>query len=490
MINKIKQFFNNRKITKSNVQQLIKNQQIKLFLNQLYQQHKDRFSFFIFVKYLVGDLLFKRCIVCGNYIGYNQLSRGRYNYCSKKCSNKDLDRKTRIKQSNIKTYQTNYNQILQKRKQTNIQRYGTQFPIFNQSIRKKTKKTNLQRYGVENVFANKQIKQKIKQTNLEKYGSENPFFSNEIKQKIKQTNLQKYGSETIGGSLIIRQRIQQTNLKKYGTVSTLSLENIKQKIKQTNLEKYGSENYFSSNDAKRKYFNATIKRIKDFVIPMFDFSEYHGFSSKDIYNWKCIKCQKIFSSNVDQYHFNGDVLSVPKCPYCYQGQNNISLKEKQVRQFCQNFSCCQFNNRNIIKPYQIDIYIPDKKLGIEFDGLVWHSNKFNPNDFNLLNKTQLCQNLGIKLIHVFEDQWIYQRQFVQKMIKLNFQQNINIFEYAEFKENNKYVFDRRYFSKFDFNNHQIEYIQPTKFYIKNNRRLEFDQKSLPYIYDCGKIIIC
>ena len=35
--------------------------------------------------------------------------------------------------------------------------------------------------------------------------------------------------------------------------------------------------------------------------------------------------------------------------------------------------------RDIIPPYELDIYIPDKKIAIEYDGLHWHSEIHNEN---------------------------------------------------------------------------------------------------------------
>lgn len=37
------------------------------------------------------------------------------------------------------------------------------------------------------------------------------------------------------------------------------------------------------------------------------------------------------------------------------------------------------NERTIIKPYEIDLYSPSYKIGIEFDGLKWHSDEFKNN---------------------------------------------------------------------------------------------------------------
>ena len=52
----------------------------------------------------------------------------------------------------------------------------------------------------------------------------------------------------------------------------------------------------------------------------------------------------------------------------------------------------------------MDIYIPEKKLALEYDGLYWHCSLNKENDYHF-NKTKACDNKGIRLIHIREDLW-------------------------------------------------------------------------------------
>lgn len=56
-----------------------------------------------------------------------------------------------------------------------------------------------------------------------------------------------------------------------------------------------------------------------------------------------------------------------------------------------------FNNKKIIKPYELDIYIPEFKLAFEYDGFYWHSN----NDIDDI-KNNLCIEKNIRLIRIIE----------------------------------------------------------------------------------------
>jgi hypothetical protein len=101
----------------------------------------------------------------------------------------------------------------------------------------------------------------------------------------------------------------------------------------------------------------------------------------------------------------------PKCGIKY----NIS--ESQLKYFIKSLNI-EFieNSRDIIKPLELDIFIPDKNIAIEFNGLYWHSELFKDNNYHL-NKTNECNKKNIKLIHIFEDEWVYKKDIVKSRLK-------------------------------------------------------------------------
>jgi len=74
------------------------------------------------------------------------------------------------------------------------------------------------------------------------------------------------------------------------------------------------------------------------------------------------------------------------------------------------------NSKTIISPLELDIYVESRKIAFEFDGLYWHSELHKPSNYHL-NKTELCEAKGIKLIHVFEDEWMFKKDIVKSRIK-------------------------------------------------------------------------
>jgi hypothetical protein len=76
----------------------------------------------------------------------------------------------------------------------------------------------------------------------------------------------------------------------------------------------------------------------------------------------------------------------------------------------------EHSNRTILDGYEIDIYIPKLKIGIEYNGLKWHSEKFRDRNYHLM-KTELANEKGVKLIQIFEDEYISRKNIVLSKIK-------------------------------------------------------------------------
>ncbi len=73
------------------------------------------------------------------------------------------------------------------------------------------------------------------------------------------------------------------------------------------------------------------------------------------------------------------------------------------------------NDRSKIKHYELDFFVEDYNLAIEFDGLYWHSEEKKENDYHL-KKTIACENQDIRLMHIFEDEWNFKKDIVKSMI--------------------------------------------------------------------------
>lgn len=98
---------------------------------------------------------------------------------------------------------------------------------------------------------------------------------------------------------------------------------------------------------------------------------------------------------------------------------NTSSEETELCKFLDDIGIQYVrSSRTIISPYELDIYIPSKKVAIEYNGLPWHCEEFGGKDRNYhLNKTKMCHELGIRLIHIFSHKWNNRRDQILTNLK-------------------------------------------------------------------------
>lgn len=106
-------------------------------------------------------------------------------------------------------------------------------------------------------------------------------------------------------------------------------------------------------------------------------------------------------------------LAKQGCPIC-NGKNGFSLAEKEIVDFIKSIYSGEIieNSRKIIPPKELDIYLPEKKIAIEYDGFYYHSGNVKPNNYHY-QKTLDCEKKGIQLIHIFENEWINTPEIVK-----------------------------------------------------------------------------
>ena len=108
-------------------------------------------------------------------------------------------------------------------------------------------------------------------------------------------------------------------------------------------------------------------------------------------------------------------LKGSRCPKC---AHSISVPEDEIVKIIESMGLKVIaRNRKIIKPYELDIYIPELNKAIEFNGTYWHYSEkhFIPGKHGL--KSKLCRQKGIKLLHVREDLWLKDKEKMKNIIK-------------------------------------------------------------------------
>jgi hypothetical protein len=132
----------------------------------------------------------------------------------------------------------------------------------------------------------------------------------------------------------------------------------------------------------------------------------------------CNKCATTFQFT-NQIFYPSRLKNTQKlCPMCQPRLTFSSQSEQEVADFIE--ACGQKiirNDRSVLGGFEIDIFVPDLKLGFEFTGLYWHAEKQNNNRLHLLWKMQHAAKVGVQLINIFEDEWKSKREIVESKIR-------------------------------------------------------------------------
>lgn len=100
------------------------------------------------------------------------------------------------------------------------------------------------------------------------------------------------------------------------------------------------------------------------------------------------------------------------CPRC-----KISNPEKEIFEYLTNLGLTVVaNSRKILNGLELDFYLPDQNIAIEFNGLYWHTEQQGKDKNYHANKYASCQLLGIQLIQIWEDDWNSNKDLIKHMI--------------------------------------------------------------------------
>lgn len=98
-------------------------------------------------------------------------------------------------------------------------------------------------------------------------------------------------------------------------------------------------------------------------------------------------------------------------------ENSYESKgEKEIKEYIisKGFECNK--NRSLLNGEELDIYIPSKNIAIEYNGVYWHQEKYGKGKFYHVSKLERCNNKGIKLLHIFEDEYELHKDIVLSKI--------------------------------------------------------------------------
>lgn len=205
-----------------------------------------------------------------------------------------------------------------------------------------------------------------------------------------------------------------------------------EKRRKTSLERYGKENY-SQLEETRKMLSEKMKKqkkewdekiVKEVLIPKYrkicedDNLELIEFRNRFDCTVKCKRCGNIFTIRTLGYLTPETTTNRCKICHPYEMRLGSTKLEDEMAEYLDSLGIKYFRNyRQLIFPLEIDFFLPDYKLGIEMNGLYWHSEVQKPDPKYHMIKTKKCLENGVKLIHIFEDEWFRKKDICKSIIK-------------------------------------------------------------------------
>lgn len=220
----------------------------------------------------------------------------------------------------------------------------------------------------------------------------NPQKDEKIKQKTKETCIKRYGVANPSQSELVKEKLQTTMLNRYG---------VKNSFQQPQVQKKARYNSHTK-DACNKRKNTILNKIRKIA------RENDCIYIKDLLaktkssGWYQSNVVPIYKINGYLFVKNNDISKV--ITYDKNTYKTYSIIEKHIVNSIKKIYTDTIieNSKKIITPQELDIYLPNLKLAIEFNGSYFHSDIAGIPKCYHLNKSLRCREKGIRLVHIYE----------------------------------------------------------------------------------------
>ena len=251
---------------------------------------------------------------------------------------------------------------------TMLERHGVPCSLSSPAIQEKRQKTNQDRFGVPHPLMNADVRNKAVATWIDKYGVDNPAKSETVKEKIVSTWRDTYGVTHPMKHASVQGRARETNIEKYGVPYSMLNQDVQKRIKETNIERYGAVNPLMNKGVHRKALQTKLDKY-----------------------------------GTVQPHVWGRAEGEVAAAIAAMG---VAVDRQYV-----------LANNKIV-----DIVCKAEGIGIEYCGLFWHNEASKtPRTRNYhRDKMRAASTEGIRLITIFEDEWLTKNKQVMNALKSAF----------------------------------------------------------------------
>ena len=258
---------------------------------------------------------------------------------------------------------------------------------------------------------------KTRKTMLDRYGYANAMQIPEVKERVRQACMTKYGVSSFTKTPQFIEASIKTNRERYGTDWYMQTDKYKNSVIQTCLSRYGVTNPSMSASAIADKMTCPEKldELMQFRANPKTYIEDH-FEVTPTLRQLADRCG-IKESSVSYI--------LRACNLSYMVNADYSRMEDEVFEFLVPYlgvSNIVRNTFQVIKPYELDIYIPGLNFAIECDPTWTHNSSqgiykespISPRYHRM--KTDLCEAKGIRLFHLFGYDWENHKDTCKSML--------------------------------------------------------------------------
>jgi hypothetical protein len=358
------------------------------------------------------------CVICGKFFDNKNYSKKKT--CSPKCA-EILRKCTCIERLGVDN-PSKSSAVIAAREVNSFKKRGVKHPAQDPEVKAKTAATRAQ-ISKEEI---NNTKTKRKETTRTNWGVDNVFQHEDVKTKSKATNRKKLGVDYAMQASSVREKSVKTCRRKYNEDNVARVPAIKKAKANTCMNKFGEDNFSKTELGKQTIVASNIKKYNA-----------HSKTQSDAYV-RVSHLENPDNEIVDMY-VNQHIPITKIAQICGTGETFIatilnnhnitiqqfeSMGEREVREYIISLGLkvMKHDRKILLHNKEIDIPIPDKLIGVEYNGLYYHSERVlasrhtvNVKKYHLL-KTIEAEKKGVHLIHIFEDDWIYKKDIVKSRL--------------------------------------------------------------------------
>lgn len=305
-------------------------------------------------------------------------------------------------------------QIVEARKSTVKGHFGCEFPMQSEEVRRKSRETTMVKYGVDYYQKTEEARMAISKANRKEipdFGEIRKYYVDESHSIIDSAAHFKVSVRTmltwLAEGNIHKTNEQKTETKRktcrerFGCDSASASPLVQEAHRKACLEKYGYDHPVRKGLEKAMEVLSSEEAFVKFITMRFGDKPNYTMVAKEL-GCSATTVKRASEKNGWEDYFT----------------QFASSQELELRDFLDSIGVAYVaHDRSVLNGLEIDLYVPSKKIGIEFNGDYWHSSAIKAKNYHF-DKSKLAESKGVRLIHIYEYEWNTMKDKIIQLLKI------------------------------------------------------------------------